>query len=79
MGCDMVVALGAATASGTTIFGRNSHRPVRDCPMHCLTPGRAFTLGEKVVTSSLELPQVRRTWFGSSSNGPRAHVRRWTS
>jgi dipeptidase len=61
MGCDMVVALGRATADGQTLFGHNSDRSNRFGPLLCRTPGREHSPGEKVQTQYLELPQVRQT------------------
>jgi secernin len=61
MGCDLVVALGQATAEGQTLFGQNSHRPVREQQALKREPGRSFALGEKVRTQFLDLPQARKT------------------
>ncbi len=61
MGCDMVVALGRATADGATLFGQNTERPAGErVPLH-RAAGREFAPGEKVRTQYLDVPQVRRT------------------
>jgi secernin len=62
MGSDLVVALGRATVLGHTLVGHNSHRPPGERQRLCCVAGRAFSFGEKVLTSSLELPQVRQTF-----------------
>jgi secernin len=61
MGCDMVVALPAATGNGQTLFAANSHRPVDEGQSIRLVPGRTFALGETVQTRFIQLPQVRQT------------------
>jgi secernin len=62
MGCDLVVALGEATADGQTLFGLNCHRPALEFVFLRREPGRDFALGEKVRTQFLELPQARKTY-----------------
>jgi hypothetical protein len=61
MGCDMVVALGNATAAEPALFGQNCHRPLRESQNLRMEPGRDFSLGEKIRTQFLELPQARKT------------------
>src|SRR5437879_785618 len=61
MGCDMVVALKHATVTGRTLFGHNSGRPGPECQRLLRTIGRTYTLGEKVSTGTVELPQARCT------------------
>ena len=70
MGGDLVVALGRATVDGHTLFGHNCEQPARACPSLQLVRGRSFVFGEKVQTSSLELPQARQT---STVLGSRPH------
>ena len=60
MGCDMVTALGGATAEGHTLFGHNAACP-GGTSLPRLTPGRPFEAGERVRTCHLEVPQVRCT------------------
>jgi dipeptidase len=71
MGGDVVVALGRATVDGHTLFGHNSEQLTRSCQSLQLIRGRPFAVGEKVQTSSLELPQARETWtvLGSRPHG----------
>jgi len=62
MGCDMVVAVGAATENRHTLFGANCHGLPRAGMALRLNPGRAFALGETVQTQILPLPQARQTF-----------------
>ena len=62
MGCDMVVALPAATNRGETIFGANLHRPVGEMVAVRQVPGKTFALGEALKTQNAILPQVRQTF-----------------
>ena len=67
MGCDMVVALPAATADRRTLFGFNSDRSVRaGHPLH-RTLGREHATGEKLHTSTIELPQAHQTYTALGS------------
>jgi secernin len=66
----MVVALGRATADGSTLFGHNSGRPARQGQIVQQTLGRPFELGDKVRTQYLELPQARRTYTVIASQPP---------
>jgi secernin len=61
MGCDMVVALPAATGNGQTIFGANTHRPASEAQTLRLVRGRTFAAGETLQTPFVSLPQVRQT------------------
>ena len=61
MGCDMVVALPAATGCEQMLFGANLHRPLGEKPSVRRVPGRVCASGEVVRTRSLLLPQVRQT------------------
>jgi secernin len=69
MGCDMVVALGPATADRQTLFGQNCHQ-ASGVPALRLAPGREFALGEKTPTQFLELDQVRKTHTVLGSQAP---------
>jgi secernin len=60
MGCDMLVALGQATAERQSFFGQ-SCRQISGFPTIQRTLGRDFALGEKTHTQFLELDQARRT------------------
>jgi hypothetical protein len=62
MGNDMVVALASTTVEGRLLFGYNHNgRPNAGV---CLgrSVGRSFSLGEKVTTSQLSVPQARQTY-----------------
>ena len=61
MGCDMVVALPAATVDGHTLFGINVDRPLRSGRPLCRIAGKEFAPGEKLRAQYIELPQTRRT------------------
>jgi dipeptidase len=61
MGCDLVVALPAATVTGHTVFGINVDRPWGSGRPLCRIPGKEFAPGEKVRAQYIDLPQVRRT------------------
>ncbi len=58
MGCDMVLALGRATADGRTLFGRNATHPATVCRL----PGRTFAADEIVRATHVRLPQARQTF-----------------
>jgi dipeptidase len=62
MGCDMVVALGRATADGQTLFGHNSDRPLPHNQLLRRVPGREFAAGEKTQAQFRDVWQVRQTW-----------------
>jgi len=68
----MVVAMGAATATGHTFFGTNSHGPVGVCQVLALEPGRTFAHGEMVGTRHAEIPQTRQTFTVLGSRPPHA-------
>jgi dipeptidase len=61
MGCDLVVALPAATVTGHTLFGINVDRPLGSGRPLCRITGKEFAPGEKVRAQHIDLPQVRRT------------------
>jgi secernin len=62
MGCDLVVAVGRATADGRTLFGRTCSPSGANGQILCVTPARLFAPGEKVRTALLELSQARQTY-----------------
>jgi secernin len=72
MGCDMVVAMGPATATGHTFFGTNSHGPVGICQVLTRVPGRTFAPGESAGTQHIDLPQARQTFTVLGSRPPHA-------
>jgi hypothetical protein len=61
MGCDMVVALAAATSNGQTLLAANCHRPVDEAQALRLVRGQAFAAGETVQAGTVQLPQPRQT------------------
>jgi dipeptidase len=67
--CDCVVARGAATASGTTLFGKNSDREADEAQPLRLLPAAEHPRGARVRCSSLEIPQARTT-AGVLGSGP---------
>ncbi len=71
MASDAMVALGRATADGSTLFAQNSHRPSRECQVLRRVAGGPHACGEKVQTQCLELPQARQTHtvLGSQPGG----------
>jgi len=62
MGCDMVVALGQATANGQTLFGLICHGPLAHGPRLRRHGGQMHAPGSVIRTSAGELPQARRTY-----------------
>ena len=60
--CDTAVALGSATADGTTIFAKNSDRHPNECqPLH-YSPRRRHPAGATLRCQYLEVPQASETW-----------------
>jgi dipeptidase len=57
-----MVALGAATASGQTLFAKNSDRPAEECQPLVLHPRRTHPRGATVRCHWLELPQAEVTY-----------------
>jgi secernin len=72
MGCDMVLAMGPATAMGHTLFGTNNHGPVGICHALALVPGQTFAAGELDGTQHPEIPQARQTFGVLGSRPPHA-------
>lgn len=61
LGCDSIVALGAASASGATLFGKNSDRPPDESQPLQLVPAAVHPPGARVACQWIEIPQVRET------------------
>lgn len=61
MVCDMVVALGQATACGWTLFGHNCGLRSQERLWVQRLPGRQYAPGEHVQTLTETLPQTRQT------------------
>lgn len=59
--CDTMVALGSATSSGATIFGKNSDRPPGECQPLALIERAEHGPGATVRCQYVEIPQVSRT------------------
>ncbi len=60
--CDTMVALGSRTASGATIFAKNSDRPARECQPLFQAPRQNHSPGDRVRCQYMEIPQVGQTW-----------------
>jgi dipeptidase len=61
VGCDTLVALGAATRDGVALFAKNSDRPPRECQRIVQLPRRRPGPGERVRCQYLEIPEVAET------------------
>ena len=59
--CDSLVAVGEATADGSTIFAKNSDRPARECQPLVLLPAAEHAPGSDVHCQYIAIPQVERT------------------
>ncbi len=66
--CDTWVALPNATASGFTILGKNSDRPVFDCQPLMFGECKSWPAGSKINLGRVTIPQVEKTYatLGSS-------------
>jgi len=60
--CDTMVALGAATADGQTLFAKNSDRLPAECQSLVQWDRRAHPRGAVTRCQFVELPEVRETW-----------------
>jgi len=61
MMCDTFVAVPAATADGSLIFGKNSDREPNEAQALEYYPGRNYAGSDKVQCSYMEIPQVKET------------------
>ena len=59
--CDTIVALGASTAGGTTLFGKNSDRDYREAQYLELIPRRCHLVGAQVKLTHVAIDQVAET------------------
>lgn len=59
--CDTIVALGNSTASGRTMFAKNSDRDPNEAQLIELHPAQDYLLPAKVRCTYLEIPQVAHT------------------
>ncbi len=57
----MLIALGDATADGTTLFGKNSDRPPNESQIVEYHPSREYDTGSTLACTYIEIPQVKRT------------------
>ncbi|MHC4427476.1 MAG: C69 family dipeptidase, partial [Planctomycetota bacterium] len=66
--CDTWVALSDVTASGVSIFAKNSDRPVFDCQPLLFHPRQTWPAGAVIDLGRTTIPQVRETYatIGSS-------------
>lgn len=61
LGCDTVVALAPAAASGVVLFGKNSDRPPGEAQAPLLVERATHAPGATVRCQYVEIPQVRET------------------
>ena len=59
--CDSLVALGKVTASGNTLFAKNSDRPARECQPLVSIPAARHAPGATVRCQYIEIAQVETT------------------
>lgn len=62
MGSDMVVALGPATVTQSTLFGLNSHRSKGEVPTIRVIPGTEHAPDEYISFHGMKVPQARKTF-----------------
>ncbi len=60
--CDSLVALGAETPGGFTLFGKNSDRKDGECQPFLQFPAAAYPPGAKLRCTHIEIPQVAETY-----------------
>jgi dipeptidase len=60
--CDTSVALGSATADGSTILAKNSDRSPNESQPLTHIPGSTHPAGATVRCQYIEIPQVEQTW-----------------
>src|SRR5947209_4629166 len=61
IGCDTLVATGAATADGSVLFAKNSDRHADECQHLRSYPARDWEDGAPLRCQYLAIPQARRT------------------
>jgi len=61
MGCDTLVALGAVTRDGVTLFGKNSDRPPDECQRIVQVPRAKHAPGSTLRCQNLIIPQAAET------------------
>ena len=59
--CDTLVALPAATADNTMIFGKNADRPSTEVQEVVYFPGQQYEPGSKLKCTYIEIDQVDQT------------------
>jgi dipeptidase len=60
--CDTFIALPAATADGSVLFGKNSDREPNEAQYLEYHPARTYETGETLQCTYLQIPQVRSTY-----------------
>jgi len=60
--CDSVVAVGAETRSGLTLYAKNSDRPAGECQPFLQIPEARHALGATLRCTHIEIPQVAETY-----------------
>lgn len=61
MSCDLAVATGSATADGSTIFAKNSDRPIGECQPLLLYPAQQNISAKSMRATYIDIPQVEST------------------
>lgn len=59
--CDSLAAVGTCTASGATLFAKNSDRPAAECQPLVQLPRQRHEAGTSVRCQYVEIPQIRET------------------
>ena len=59
--CDTMAALGRATATGHTLFAKNSDRERNEAQFLEMLPARDYGAGARLRATYVAIPQVRRT------------------
>ena len=60
--CTSMVALGNSTATGATIYAKNSDRPVNEAQPMCFFPAKDYPEGAEVKCTFICVPQVKHTY-----------------
>ncbi len=60
--CDTLVALGKATSTGRTIFGKNSDRPPNESQLVEYHPAKEYDDDSILRCTHISIPQVRKTY-----------------
>lgn len=69
--CTSMVSLGNLTATGATIYAKNSDRPVNEAQPMCFSPAMDYPDGAEVKCTFICVPQVKHTY---ACIGSKPHV-----